>query len=77
MIRIAQVDDSLMPLTARTPAPSVNEQNRRALAQLEVLQFESVVFKERNGALAYLSPLSIDDQDKPLPARRCIQDGKR
>src|ERR1700694_939838 len=46
---MAQVDDSLMPLTACTPAPSVNEQNRRALDQLEVLQFESVVFKERNG----------------------------
>ena len=73
VIRIAQLYDCLVPLTTRSPAPPVNEQNRRALTQLKVLQFETVVFKERNGDLAYLSPSSIDDEDKPLPARDCIE----
>jgi hypothetical protein len=50
-----------VPLTARAPTPPVNEQNRWALTELEVLQLEAVVFKKRNLALACLSPSPVDD----------------
>jgi hypothetical protein len=67
-----------VPLTARAPAPPVNEQNRWALTKLEVLQFEPVVLKERNGSLPTdssrsIGPLSYDEAkiaEKLRKARR-------
>jgi hypothetical protein len=53
-----------MPLASRTAAPSMDKQNRRTLAQLEVLKSKPVVLKEWNGdALS-----SIDDKHKSDPA---------